>query len=188
MAKNLLDNLLGAVDTYTYINLFYIIQAVKTDSEVPTKILCDSIKTIRYISGHLEAENFTRIPADLSLLKDVDMRLNCESIQGGLILEIEARGLFKGECQRCLGELKFIKEICITGKIADISRRQAEDDVLSIEDGELDVIKTIEDEFLLALPMVPLHDITDCRYENSKDTQSDFNGSRGPFSILKDFF
>jgi len=178
----------GALDTYTYINLFYIIPNVNTDAEVPTRILCDSIKAIKNVSGRLAAENFTRIPADLSLVKDVEVYLNCESLQGDLILEIEARGSFKGQCQRCLEELQFNKEISVTGQIPDNPRRQAEDDVVSIEDGELDVIKTIEDEFLLALPMVPLHDVTDCRYENSKGTQSDVNDQSRPFSVLKTFF
>jgi len=161
---------------------------VNTDAEVPTRILCDSIKAIKNISGRLAAENFTRIPADLSLVKDVEVYLNCESVQGDSILEIKARGSFKGQCQRCLEELQFNKEISVTGQIPDNPRRQAEDYVVSIEDGELDVIKTVEDEFLLALPMVPLHDVTDCRYENSKDTQSDVSDQSRPFSVLKNYF
>ena len=38
------------------------------------------------------------------------------------------------------------------------------------DNGEIDLIKTLEDEFLLCLPMVPKHDIDDC---NLKVTEAD---------------
>ena len=161
---------------------------MNTDGEVPIRILCDSIKAIRSVSGHLAAERFTRIPADLSLLEDVEAYLTCESLQNQLILKIEAKGSFRGECQRCLEELLFCKTISVRGQIPGNPRGQSEDEVLSIVDGELDVIKTVEDEFLLSLPMVPLHNTTDCRYEKSGNARPGCSKLNGPFSALVDFF
>jgi uncharacterized protein len=53
---------------------------------------------------------------------------------------------------------------------------------MMLAENELDLIEFVEDELLLALPMVPLHEEGDCERPQLLDEQSD---PTNPFSGLR---
>ena len=68
----------------------------------------------------------------------------------------------------------------------DEQKKTAEEDILLYENGEIDLVKTLEDEFLLCLPIAPKHDIDDCGFYGAKTADSELEIKKTPFSILKD--
>ena len=79
-------------------------------------------------------------------------------------LHLRARCVVPLACQRCLGELRVPLEVdrhIVFARDEDSAAAlddASEDDVLALS-GELDVRELVEDELLLALPLVPRHDV-----------------------------
>ncbi|MDR2032067.1 MAG: YceD family protein [Azoarcus sp.] len=106
-------------------------------------------------------------------------------------LYLEASGRLTLRCQRCLGRLAW--ELTVAAALLPVRAGQAlpedelendEVDVVEVDgDGEVDVLSLIEDEILLALPIVPRHE--DCAAPRPTETDGD-GASRGesPFAAL----
>ena len=79
-------------------------------------------------------------------------------------LHLRARCVVPLACLRCLGELRVPLEVdrhIVFARDEDSAAAlddASEDDVLALS-GELDVRELVEDELLLALPLVPRHDV-----------------------------
>ena len=52
-------------------------------------------------------------------------------------------------------------------------------------EGELDLVKFVEDEFLLALPMIPKHEDEQCSIRKVNANPTDSDRKNRPFAILK---
>ena len=110
------------------------------------------------------------------------------------LLSIE--GTFSGdcvlECQRCMGAMYFTTEIEI--KLGIIDAEPETDnlpegvDPLVVED-DISVQEILEDELLLALPIVPLHEPEDCKVKMQKPVDKIEVSTKGekssPFDVLK---
>ena len=96
-------------------------------------------------------------------------------------------GKFEAECQRCLEKFTFSEKVEVSDSLAvDKLKKTADGEFLLYENGEVDLVKTLEDEFLLCLPMVPKHDIDDCSLKVIEAVDSELERKKTPFSILKD--
>ncbi|WP_119153745.1 YceD family protein [Caldimonas tepidiphila] len=78
-------------------------------------------------------------------------------------LDLSARGEIHLECQRCLGPVQVPLEVRRSFRFVSDEARAAEEDVEAEEEvlaltRALDVPELIEDELLLALPLVPRHE------------------------------
>ena len=65
-------------------------------------------------------------------------------------------------------------------------KKTADKEILLNKNGEVDLVKTLEDEFLLCLPMAPKHDIDGCGLKVIEAVDSEHEREKTPFSILKD--
>ena len=122
------------------------------------------------LRGSVGMSRFSRVGPLLRLAGDARAELALERREDG---EIVARGQFsapmEAQCQRCLEWMA----LDIAGSFELVVRDPAvvrpaaqegadEDDYIEVPDGRLGVFELIEDELLLACPMVPLHERGPC--------------------------
>ena len=139
------------------------------------------------LNGTLSAADFIRIPTEIALVKDVNYRLNYQLVEDNFKIQLECVGKFKTECQRCLEKFTFSEKVEVSDSLPfDKLKKTADEGFLLYENGEVDLVKTLEDEFLLCLPMVPKHDIDDCGHKVIEAVDSKLERKKTPFSILKD--
>jgi uncharacterized protein len=96
------------------------------------------------------------------------------------------------QCQRCLEPFGY--EI-IGDFNSAILESEAEADELPdyydpvvVEDGTLVVQDLIEDELIISLPIVPMHDLADCKVKTpniSIDSENDFEEKNNPFKVIE---
>lgn len=90
-------------------------------------------------------------------------------------------------CQRCLHDMviPILSKVCI-GIVNQESDLDALDEGLEpfqAEDGKISVLKLIEDEILLGLPLSPMHENVDCPATES--LQEYTAEKQNPFAVLK---
>ena len=98
------------------------------------------------------------------------------------------------ECQRCL-ELVLLPvdsklDLVVIEVPAEAERIPATCEPVIAEDGRLSVLDLIEEELLLAIPQIPMHDAKDCSMDRIETIDDRQKGSRNesetvnPFAIL----
>jgi uncharacterized protein len=92
------------------------------------------------------------------------------------------------ECQRCLQPLELPLELDFRLMIdaSEELMRQSSDDTLYSVDGFVDIDEVVEDELILALPLVAMHEDTACN-ENWQvsGSISDSAAKENPFAVLQ---
>ncbi len=90
-------------------------------------------------------------------------------------------------CQRCLDDMKIsvknIVSIGIINKEEELEDLNEDLDPYQAEKGKISLLKLIEDEILLGLPLVPLHEVADCPATES--LQEYAATKENPFAVLK---
>ena len=92
------------------------------------------------------------------------------------------------ECQRCLEPMPFSIdqgfELLIDGTEEDIESFQL--DSVYTSEGYLDVFEVIEDELILALPLIMMHEETSCNtYWQSEPEEAPIEEKDNPFAVLE---
>tara|TARA_Y100001936_G_C16062709_1_gene665164 strand:- start:1379 stop:1867 length:489 start_codon:yes stop_codon:yes gene_type:complete len=160
---------------------------VNVDRKATKLALSDLKGTSGELVGTLSAAEFIRIPTEIALVKDVNYRFNYQLVEDKIKIQLECVGKFKTECQRCLEKFTFSEKVEVSDSLPfDKLKKTADEGFLLYENGEVDLVKTLEDEFLLCLPMVPKHDIDDCDLKVIEAVDSELERKKTPFSILKD--
>lgn len=96
---------------------------------------------------------------------------------GKACLRISVKGDVQLICQRCLGSLQVPLEVEVELQLAGDAREiaQAEDDIDRVlASTEMDVAQLVEDEVILALPMVPRHESCVAAGAESQSRESRF--------------
>jgi uncharacterized protein len=114
-------------------------------------------------------------------------------IKAQVWLHLKAQAHLPQTCQRCLGEVTTFLEVERSYRfVADEATAEAEDDeydedLLAIS-REFNLLELIEDELLMALPQVPMHDICPVQPKMAAvDEDFEAEGHEGkpnPFAIL----
>lgn len=138
----------------------------------------------------LRPEDFSRLTEESVIVNDIVTANVTGGVQedGKPFVDIEILSGLQQTCQRCLGffdlQINSRSRFIIVTKedqLGDIG--QEEQDVNTIiAEKELDVVSFVEDELLLALPMVPLHEDGDCE---SPQISSEHTSLTSPFKGLK---
>ncbi|MCP4769373.1 MAG: hypothetical protein GY875_24330 [Gammaproteobacteria bacterium] len=92
------------------------------------------------------------------------------------------------ECQRCLKPIQTPMELDFRLMIdaSDEIIRQSSLDTLYSDDGYIDISEVIEDELILAVPLVAMHDDTACNDDwPHTDSQSEAAVKENPFAVLQ---
>jgi uncharacterized protein len=92
------------------------------------------------------------------------------------------------ECQRCLKPLEFTMELDFRLLIdaSDEILSQSSEDTLYSDDGYIDIAEVVEDELILAIPLVAMHEDTACN-ENWRDSElpAETPMKENPFAVLQ---
>ena len=92
------------------------------------------------------------------------------------------------ECQRCLQplEVPMDLEFSLLIDANDEIVRHSSQDTLYSEDGYIDIVEVVEDELILAIPLVAMHEDTRCNsnWQDSASTAETVK-SENPFAVLQ---
>ena len=147
------------------------------------------------VSGMLKRNVFTRNKGIFSLVSDVSVKLSFRQNENGEVtLNADVSAVVSADCQRCLELLEFeIK------KSSEFSIRENDDknsrnlplddgrDIFYANNGKLDVLGLVEDELLLAVPMIPKHEnISSCGALNHEPDSEGISDVRRPFADLRE--
>lgn len=144
-----------------------------------------------------------RLEADFTIAESVIWQADGELVEGAAAgvkpqvwLHLKAQTHLPQTCQRCLGEVSSLLEVERSYRfVADEATAEAQDDacdedLLAIS-REFNLLELIEDELLMALPQVPLHDVcpiapkmsaSDADFEG--DAEAVGAGKPNPFAVL----
>ena len=92
------------------------------------------------------------------------------------------------ECQRCLKalEMPITLDFRLMIDASDELVRESSVDTLYSEDGCIDIVEVIEDELILAIPLVALHEDTACNEHWRLSTPtSETTDKENPFAVLQ---
>jgi len=135
---------------------------------------------------------FADLPRFASALLDnqgsVRMQLSFARDEGNtLILRSQLSTKVQLRCQRCLEPVTLeVQSQCSYALLApskDPSTVPAQHEVLELSDS-LALAELIEDELLLALPLVPAHELGQCQMPSWNNPQEEAVSKPNPFSVL----
>ena len=91
------------------------------------------------------------------------------------------------ECQRCLESLclPLRQDIELAIDADDDLLRDGSTETIFSEDGYIDIYSVIEDELILALPLVALHEDTDCNEHWPAADRARSETRQNPFAVLR---
>jgi uncharacterized protein len=136
---------------------------------------------LQRLTGQL-ASNQGAVTVDLRFILDEEGR---RVISGTLDTTV------KVACQRCLQDMDLelhseISLFAVDDEEAFQELRDDQDGVILPEDGLLDVQSLVEDELLLSLPMIPMHEDPACNATLNalRDSEAEAESRPNPFAVL----
>lgn len=108
--------------------------------------------------------------------------LGVPMVRGQLLSELAL------ECQRCLGAIALPVNLDFSLLIdaSDEMVQQSGLDTVYSDDGYIDIVNVVEDELILGLPLVALHEDESCnKYWLAAESNSEVAVRENPFSVLK---
>ncbi len=144
--------------------------------QLPIAVLSRLVPLLRAESGDAEFElNFDRDPVGAPFVKGT------------------VRAVVALQCQRCMQEIAC--PITANVGLGIVRNRQTagqlsgELDPLLLSDGDVSAASIVEDELILALPIVAMHEVADCPRADLAESEGDFasgSGRKNPFAVLAD--
>lgn len=131
------------------------------------------------LSGIISPERLRRIKAPYTARRPVTLDLDV-NIDDPNRLRMTGRAATElgAICQRCLGDMSVAIVQRIEAVLVDDPEKTvsevAEDsaDIIAIIDGRVDIEQFVEDEIILACPMIPMHDKPDCHASQNQGKAS----------------
>jgi len=144
-----------------------------------------------YFHGQIDVEKLSRL-CELLASDHGEITLNFEFKNSDFDVPMVSGDIqtsLQVECQRCLQametELGFEFKLLVDAD-DDIVRESSLDTVYS-EDGNIDIFEVVEDEIILALPLVSMHSNDACNeHWQAADNSQQPAVRENPFSVLKD--
>ena len=147
-----------------------------------------------YFEGQIPLSELTRLDGLLhrgaNSSHDADIVVQFEFLRNELgvaMLSGQLQASLELECQRCLDSLclplRQEFELMIDAD-EDLVRDSSMETIFS-EDGYIDIYSVIEDELILAIPLVTLHEDTDCNEHWPVAGKGDSESRQSPFEVLR---
>lgn len=111
------------------------------------------------------------------------------------VMQGQLRGQLVLTCQRCLQDMQWPVEVDFELVIIEADRFDSEtddesDEVLVVESTPMVLADIIEDELMLSLPIVPMHDLEHCpsaKYVHAETDEEEGEADKpNPFAVLAD--
>lgn len=115
--------------------------------------------------------------------------------QRRVLIDGRVKALLSLECQRCLGPMEHRVDstfhLAVIEVADEVERIPEHCEPVQAEDGEISPLALIEDELLLSIPQVPMHDRAECpadpgffRRESVGSDEVDEEAPPNPFAVL----
>lgn len=160
-------------------------------SELPAEIDCRRlIADGGALEGVIPANRMVRITGLFRPRGDAFAALRlARDDTGAMVLTGQFKALLEAQCQRCLEWMELEVSGDIELDVIDAARTDSvsvedEGTIIEISGDRLDVAQLIEDEILLACPMVPMHNTSDCGVEEHEAVVESSETRRKPFADL----
>ena len=144
-----------------------------------------------YFQGQIEVEALPRLGellASTSAMIDVQFEFQNSDYETPM-LSGDVQAELEIECQRCLQALPVPLQLqfkLLVDAPDDIVQESSLDTVYS-EDGLIDIFEVVEDELILALPLVAMHESNLCNeHWQVSENEQEPAARENPFSVLKD--
>ena len=131
------------------------------------------------------------IPLEALCVQDRNVDVNFEFLRNEFDVTVVAGRLqtsLELECQRCLKPLEYPMTVDFRLMIDanDEIVRHSSEDTLYSDDGYIDIAEVVEDEMILALPLVAMHDNTACNEDwQVTELQTETPIKANPFAVLQ---
>ena len=131
------------------------------------------------------------MPFEALCVEDRNVSVNFEFLRNEFDVPLVAGRLQTSlglECQRCLKLLEYpmVVDFRLMIDADDEIIKHSSEDTLFSDDGYIDIAEVVEDEMILALPLVAMHEDTSCN-ENWQVTelQTETPIKENPFAVLQ---
>jgi uncharacterized protein len=123
---------------------------------------------------------------------DVNVEIFFGRDEAGLVyVKGNLKGDFILQCQRCLQafDYKMVRSFSLSPVVSDAQAMAlpSQYDPLLMEEESIPLLQVVEDELLLGLPFVPMHDLKDCSVKvthySTHETGNEFT-KKNPFKVL----
>jgi len=144
-----------------------------------------------YFQGQIEVEKLSRL-CELLAFNDGEITIEFEfknSDFGVPMISGRIQTCLQVECQRCLQamETDLVFDFALLVDADDDIVRESSLDTVYSEDGDIDIFEVVEDEIILALPLVSVHENDTCNaHWKASDNSQESAVRENPFSVLKD--
>ena len=146
--------------------------------------------------GVLESNYMPRLlETSAGFCSDIQVQISCDTDNQGLvIIKGHAKGEFSLNCQRCMCEFNF--PVKVEFSYTPMSEKTVERELPEVyepvdvdENGLINICELIEDEFLVAIPYIPMHAIEDCSVKEHDTVVGEIEDivdeRPNPFAVLK---
>jgi uncharacterized protein len=151
----------------------------------------------RSFSGQLALESLPRLQG---MLASQEGEISAEIAFGHdkrnrPVMQGKLQGQVILTCQRCLQDMEWPVEVDFELVIIDAERAESEaddqsDEVLIVESTPMVLADILEDELILSLPIVPMHDLEHCasaKYVHAETVEEEGEADKpNPFAVLAD--
>ena len=144
-----------------------------------------------YFEGQIDSVNLVRL-SDLVVSTEARVNVGFEFLMSDYSIPMVAGRIdadLEIECQRCLQPMKqeMQLEFRLLVDAEDELISESSLDTLYSDEGMIDIFEVVEDEIILALPLVALHENSSCNehWPTSVETRESVVKDN-PFSVLKD--
>lgn len=140
----------------------------------------------------IEPESFTGIDSSIVDIRPVALSFDCSKSKRFGLLQLRIKTSVDLQCQRCLDSFSFPIESEARAYLVDEDQIELLDDDVDYhvlgEDGQLDMIKLVQDEIELVVPMVPKHPVGHCQPKTvfGELPQEALEDGKNPFAVLTD--
>ncbi len=144
-----------------------------------------------YFEGQIEADSMSRL-SELLVASPATIAMKFEFQSSDFdapMLVGEMQTELQVECQRCLQAMTtpMKQEFKLLIDANDDVVQQSGLDTIYSDDGSIDIFKVAEDELILALPLVAMHEDETCnKHWRATDSSHDPDARENPFSVLKE--
>ena len=150
-----------------------------------------SVSELKRLVVDLHPEGLANETASVVWQADGELRASTDGAAPSVWLHLKAQATVPLTCQRCLGSVQTLLVVdrwfrfVATEAQAEADDDDAEEDLLALEPRP-DLMAVLEDELLMALPLVPMHEVCPQNLPSSADTLPDGDQPRreNPFQAL----
>jgi len=165
---------------------------------VKIPLTIDPVKAAKMQSDYSGMIEFAKMPrlleASAGFCSDIQVQFTCDTDEQGIVA---VSGTSHCEvsmiCQRCMNE--FNEALQVEFNYSPITKKVSEDEVPDIYDpvemdehGHIDIVKLIEDEFIVSVPFFPMHTVEKCSGEQDLtvgEIDDSIEERPNPFAVLQ---